>query len=224
MQWPPPVLYRYAMTLVIDKPAGLPVHHGPSGGPNLEAGLDDLRFGAQDRPALAHRLDRDTAGCLALGRGPKGLKRLGRLFQERRVGKLYWAICEGAPRDAEGVIDAPLLKVTERAGWRMVVSTDGQPALTRWKALGQADGLSWIAFMPETGRTHQVRVHAARLGLPIVGDVQYGAAEGMTAHICLMSRSLTLPLYRDRDPIVATAMPPPHMAPHLDALGMSDDA
>lgn len=196
------------MVLVIDKPAGLAVHAGPSGGVNLEAGLDTLRFGAQDRPLLAHRLDRDTSGCLALGRGKKGIKRLGRLFREALVGKVYWALLEGAPADAEGEIDAPLERISNVDGWRMAVGEAGKPSRTRWRTLAVADGVAWVEFRPETGRTHQVRVHAAHLGHPVLGDAQYGAAEGP---LCLLARTLTLPLYQERLPVVATAAPPAHM-------------
>lgn len=213
------VLYRDAMTLVIDKPAGLPVHAGPAGGPNLEAGLDALRFGARDRPGLAHRLDRETAGCLALGRGPKGLKRLGRLFREGRAGKIYWAVVEGAPVDDEGLIDAPLVKRNDRTGWRMVVAEDGKSAQTGWRVRGRDDGMAWIEFRPATGRTHQVRVHAAHLGCPILGDGQYGGDGDAPLH--LLARSLTLPLYQTRAPVHVEAPVPPHMLARLGALGFS---
>lgn len=214
------VLYRDPMVLVIDKPPGLPVHAGPGGGPNLEAGLDALRLGAKDRPGLAHRLDRATAGCLALGRGPKGLKRLGRLFREGLVEKVYWAVVAGAPEGDEGRIDAPLAKTSSKAGWRIEVRQDGQPAATRWRVLGRGEGLAWIEFRPETGRTHQVRVHAATLGCPILGDAQYGAAEAGPLH--LLARSLVLPLYQERPPVVVTAPPPAHMAAALAALGYDE--
>src|SRR3954447_21961566 len=86
------VLYRDALMLVVDKPAGIPVHAGPGGGPNLEALFDALRFGLPRAPALAHRLDRDTSGCLVLGRHRKALAKLGKLFASGRIDKVYWAI------------------------------------------------------------------------------------------------------------------------------------
>src|SRR5271166_6597175 len=91
------VLYRDGLILVIDKPAGIAVHPGPGGGPNLESGFDALRFGLPRPPALAHRLDRDTSGCLVLGRHPKALRRLGVLFADGMVVKIYWAIVDGHP-------------------------------------------------------------------------------------------------------------------------------
>ena len=202
------VLYKDPMALVINKPAGLSVHAGPSGGQNLEAGLDALRFGAKDMPLLAHRLDRDTAGCLALGRGPKGIKRLGRLFREGVVGKVYWAIVQGGPEADSGSIDASLLKVTDTSGWRVMVSDDGKQARTWWRVLGRSSDAAWMEFRPSTGRTHQIRVHAAHLGCPILGDPPYGGPEGA---LQLLARGLTLPMYQGRPPVKVEAELPAHM-------------
>ena len=139
------VLYRDGLVLVIDKPAGVPVHAGPGGGPNLEQGFDSLRFGWKRPPALAHRLDRETSGCLVLGRHPKALRRLGRLFASGRVGKTYWAWTAGAPPEEAGLIEAPLLKRSTRAGgWSMQVDGEGKQAgrhpLPRAGAPGRRDG------------------------------------------------------------------------------------
>jgi tRNA pseudouridine32 synthase/23S rRNA pseudouridine746 synthase len=119
------VLYRDGLVLVIDKPAGIPVHQGPGGGPHLEHWFPLLRFGLPRPPALAHRLDRDTSGCLVLGRHPKALRRLGRLFAEGRVEKVYWAVVAGAPDASEGRIETGLRKETRGTGWRMVVDSAG---------------------------------------------------------------------------------------------------
>jgi tRNA pseudouridine32 synthase/23S rRNA pseudouridine746 synthase/23S rRNA pseudouridine1911/1915/1917 synthase len=211
------VLFQDRMLLVIDKPAGIPCHAGPSGQPNLEAGLDQLRFGSKDRPTLAHRLDQDTSGCLAIARGPKGAKRLGRLFQEGLPQKTYWAVVEGGPADDAGRIDAPLLKISSKEeGWRMIVDPAGKTAITEWKVLGRANGQAWIEFKPQTGRTHQIRVHAAHLGCPIVGDIRYGASE--ESLLCLLARSLVLPVYQERPNVVAEAEAAPHMASALEAF------
>ena len=96
------LLYRDGLMLVIDKPAGFAVHRGPKGGESLEDHFDALRFGLPRAPALAHRLDRDTSGCLVLGRHRKALAQLGRLFKTGAVGKTYWAVVEGAPRRRRG--------------------------------------------------------------------------------------------------------------------------
>jgi tRNA pseudouridine32 synthase/23S rRNA pseudouridine746 synthase/23S rRNA pseudouridine1911/1915/1917 synthase len=220
------LLYRDGLMLIIDKPAGLPVHAGPGGGDNLERYFDHLRFGLPKPPALAHRLDRDTSGCLALGRQHKGLSRLGKLFQEGRVEKTYWAITTAAPPKKAGTIDAPLKKLTTRAGgWRMTVvdvdDQDGQKSVTDYRLLGSGDNVHWLELHPRTGRTHQIRVHLAHLGCPILGEPQYLPPNSPkpSQKLHLHSRSLILPLYPKKDPIKAEAPPPPHMLSALTACG-----
>lgn len=207
------VLYRDGLVLVIDKPAGLPVHAGPGGGDNLENYFDALRFGLPRAPALAHRLDRDTSGCLALGRHPKALKKLGKLFQEGRVGKAYWAVCRGAPAQAEGRIEAPLKKIERGDGWRVEIAPDGQAAATSWRILSSKDGLTLIEAEPHTGRTHQIRVHLASLGAPVLGDPQYGdlSKADRARPMMLHSRRIELPLSSTKPPIDVTAPPPEPM-------------
>jgi tRNA pseudouridine32 synthase/23S rRNA pseudouridine746 synthase len=168
------VLYRDGLVLVIDKPAGIAVHPGPGGGPDLESRFDQLRFGLPHPPALAHRLDRDTSGCLVLGRHPKALRRLGALFASGKVEKVYWAVVQGQPRDNEGRIETGLKKLSRGSGWRMVVDSGGSRAVTDYRLLGSADGRAWLELRPRTGRTHQLRVHCAALGCPVVGDPVYG--------------------------------------------------
>lgn len=215
------LLYRDGLVLVLDKPAGLPVHAGPRGGENLEQYLDGLRFGLPRPPNLAHRLDRDTSGCLVLGRHRKALARLGKLFAGNRVGKTYWAIVEGAPPAAEGRVDAPLAKrSTERRGWWMKVDPAGQPAATGFRLRASAGGLSWLELHPETGRTHQIRVHCAHLGCPVLGDPIYGdRSRPPGTPLQLHARRVVLPLYPHRDAIDVTAPAPPHMLANLAALG-----
>jgi RluA family pseudouridine synthase len=214
------LLHRDALLLVIDKPAGLPVHAGPRGGENLEQHLDALRFGLPKPPALAHRLDRDTSGCLALGRHRKALARLGKLFAEGRAEKTYWAVVEGAPSAPEGRIDRPLRKLERKTGWRMVADPAGQPSMTEWRTLGVGRGVSWLELRPRTGRTHQIRVHCAELGCPVLGDPTYGRG-GAPLH--LHARRLALPLYPARPPIVAEAPVPPHMRAALEACGWREE-
>src|SRR5437870_4400382 len=160
------LLYRDGLMLIIDKPAGLSVHKGPKGGPSLEDHFDALRFGLPRRPSLAHRLDKETSGCLVLGRHRKALALINDLFRHGKVGKTYWAVVEGGPAEDEGRIDLPLGRLDPDFGWWMKPDPQGQPAVTNWKVMGRAAdrALSWLALEPVTGRTHQLRVHCAALG------------------------------------------------------------
>jgi tRNA pseudouridine32 synthase/23S rRNA pseudouridine746 synthase len=183
------ILHRDTHIIVIDKPAGLAVHPGPKTPDSLEDFLPDLTFGNQRMPVIAHRLDRDTSGCLVLARHPKAVKRVAQLFEAGQVGKAYWAVLASLPDADSGTVDAPLLKISSaEAGWRMVIDKRGKRAVTHWQVLDRAARL--VEFRPETGRTHQLRVHAASLGHPIIGDPVYGDGKGpMRLH----ARSITLP-------------------------------
>lgn len=132
------VLHRDGLMLVIDKPAGIPVHRGPKGGANLEASFDALRFGLPRPPVLAHRLDRDTSGCLVLGRHRKATASLGLLFKHGKISKTYWAVVEGGPAEDEGTIDIPLGRLNEERGWWQKPDPNGLPSITRWKVLGRS--------------------------------------------------------------------------------------
>ena len=160
------LIYRDGLMLIIDKPAGLAVHKGPKGGPSLEDYFDGLRFGLPRPPSLAHRLDRETSGCLVLGRHRKALAELSHLFRHGRVGKTYWAVVEGGPEANEGRIDLPLGRLDDKIGWWMKHDPQGLPSATTWKVLGRAGGQSWLALEPLTGRTHQLRVHCAAMSMP----------------------------------------------------------
>jgi tRNA pseudouridine32 synthase / 23S rRNA pseudouridine746 synthase len=217
------LLYRDALMLIIDKPAGLAVHRGPKGGPSLEGLLDALRFGLPKRPELAHRLDRDTSGCLVLGRHHRALRRLGRLFAAGQVDKIYWAVVEGAPPEAEGRIDLPLGRRDKQRGWWMKVDPGGLPSITDYRVLGRRNDLTWLELRPSTGRTHQLRVHLAALGCPVLGDAIYGSARRADPErppLHLHARAIALPLYADRAPIAAVAPPPGHMSKALTACGL----
>ncbi len=217
------LLYRDAMMLVLDKPAGLPVHAGVGGGNHLGKYLESLRFGLPRLPQLAHRLDRDTSGCLVLGRHTEALRRLGKLFEQNRASKIYWAIVQGAPPEQRGRIDAPLLRVVgkDSFGFRMVVDPTGQAATTDYWVLGQEGGVSWLQLQPRTGRTHQLRVHCAALGCPILGDVKYNTPPHNTP-LQLHAQSITLPLYPKKEPITVTAEPPEAMQMWLKRCGLKD--
>ena len=255
------VLYRDGLMLVIDKPAGQAVHPGPKGGPSLLDYFDALRFGLPRAPGLAHRLDRDTSGCLVLGRHRKALAHLGALFRHGRVRKAYWAVVEGGPEEDEGRIDLPLGRLDVTRGWWMKPDPHGQPAVTTWRVMGRhpspagggsprsggvgggesgeespppvaaltrgatlplrgRDNLTWLLLEPLTGRTHQLRVHCAAMGWPVVGDAVYGTAPrtgGPPLH--LHAREVVVPINPKREPVRVVAPVPTHMRPALMACG-----
>jgi len=286
------LLYRDGLILVVDKPAGIAVHRGPKGRESLEDYFGALRFGLPRPPALAHRLDRDTSGCLVLGRHRKALAQLGKLFKSGAIGKTYWAVVEGGPDGDEGQIELPLGRLDVARGWWMKHDPAGQPAVTKWKVMGRsvaprnfvasplegeaaeptgparsgrpddklrevgggsigdsrpsrypppqpspsrgegarsasssaAHKLTWLALEPLTGRTHQLRVHCAAMGWPILGDAIYGTAsrkDGPMLH--LHAREVVVPLYKNRAPIRVVAPIPAHMRAALSQCGWRDD-
>jgi tRNA pseudouridine32 synthase / 23S rRNA pseudouridine746 synthase len=225
------LLYRDGLMLVIDKPAGIAVHRGPKGGDSLEDYFGALRFGLPRAPALAHRLDRDTSGCLVLGRHRKALAHLGKLFKSGAIGKTYWAVVEGGPETDEDQIELPLGRLDVARGWWMKHDPSGQPAVTKWKVMGRSfsprlggERLTWLALEPLTGRTHQLRVHCAAMGWPIVGDAIYGTALRNTGPVLhLHARDVVIPLYKNRAPIRVVAPVPEHMRAALGQCGWRDD-
>jgi tRNA pseudouridine32 synthase/23S rRNA pseudouridine746 synthase len=222
------VLHRDGLMLIVDKPAGLPVHRGPKGGASLEDYFDALRFGLPRAPSLAHRLDKDTSGCLVLGRHRKALAHLGLLFKHGKIGKTYWAVVEGGPQADEGTIDLALGRLDETRGWWMKPDPKGLPSVTTWKVLGRGGAptaeLTWLALTPVTGRTHQLRVHSAAMGWPIVGDTIYGTAPRVGGPIQqLHAREVVVPISRNKPPVRVAAPVPPHMWDRLTACGWNGE-
>lgn len=216
------VLFLDGEALVIDKPAGLPVDRPRDGSLSLENHLVSLKFGFQRVPHAVHRLDRDTSGCLLLSRNPKAHARLQQAFERGEVEKRYLAILDGMPAGEAGTIDLALAKTSSAEdGWRMVPDDAGKRAVTHWRLLGTHEGRGLVEFRPETGRTHQIRVHAASgLGVAVLGDPVYGRADrrGMMLH----AAALTVPR-ANKDPVVAEAPMPDRFAgliraPHPDIL------
>jgi tRNA pseudouridine32 synthase/23S rRNA pseudouridine746 synthase len=214
-----PILFEDGEALVIDKPAGLPVDRPRSGGRSLEDFLEQLRLGFQRAPWPVHRLDQDTSGCLLMARNPKALKRLSAAFEARVVDKLYLGVVAGTIAEDAGTIELSLSKISSaEAGWRMIPAKKGKPAVTHWRKLAVRGDLTLVEFRPETGRTHQIRIHAlAGLGAPLLGDPIYGDGQG-APRTMLHARAIALP--RDgKDPISAIAPLPQDFR----ALGFGDD-
>lgn len=221
------LLYRDGLMLVIDKPAGVACHKGPQAAfgthDNLETHFSQLQFGLPNPPGLAHRLDRDTSGCLVLGRHRKALEKLGDLFKKGLIDKTYWAVVEGGPIEDEGLIDLPLGRKDPTRGWWMKVDPDGLPSQTRWRVMGRGEGVTALALEPLTGRTHQLRVHCSAMGWPILGDPIYGSASregGPGLH--LHARAITIPISKNKPPVNVTAPLPDAMKAAFGACGVVD--
>jgi tRNA pseudouridine32 synthase/23S rRNA pseudouridine746 synthase len=204
-----PVLFEDAEALVIDKPGGLPIERPRAGGPALADRLPELRLGFQRDPVPVHRLDTDTSGCLLLARNPKALKRFAAAFEARQVEKSYIGLLAGELAQEQGTIELALSKISSAdKGWRMIPAKKGKPALTHWSRLAVKDGLTLVKFMPVTGRTHQLRVHAAAgLGLPLVGDPVYGRPDPRARRTMLHAAGLVV--FRGEKPPIAAAAPLP---------------
>ena len=228
------VLHRDGLMLVIDKPAGVPVHRGPKGGASLEDTFDALRFGLPRPPALAHRLDKDTSGCLVLGRHRKALAHLGLLFKHGKVGKTYWAVVAGGPQTDAGTIELALGRRDADRGWWMKPDPKGLPSTTEWKVLGRArldaapqigGNIAWLALTPVTGRTHQLRVHCAAMNWPILGDAVYGNAPRTGELVLhLHAREVVVPISKNKPPVRVVAPVPSHMRKALTACGWSGES
>jgi tRNA pseudouridine32 synthase/23S rRNA pseudouridine746 synthase len=203
------VLYRDEAVIVVDKPAGLPVHRTPRGQENLEEYFEALRFDAARAPSLAHRLDKDTSGCLLLGRHRESLARLGKWFEQGKIGKTYLAITLGVPEAPVGEMREPILRRDlGRGKWEFACDPAGQEARTSYRIVAQKEGLALVALTPHTGRTHQLRLHCAAIGCPILGDPYYGgklAEEPLHLH----SAEIVIPPMVKDAPVVRVKAPVP---------------
>ena len=220
------LLYRDGLMLVLDKPAGIAVHRGPKGGASLEDDFDALRFGLPRKPALAHRLDRDTAGCLVLGRHHKALEKLGLLFKQGKIRKTYWAVVAGAP-EADERRDRP---APRPAGRQARLVDEGRPerakgadALAGARKRRLARRADRLARARAANRAHPSTARPrASQGWPILGDAIYGA--GGDIALQLLARKVVVPLSKANPPIEVEAPAPPHMLEALAACGFAGDA
>lgn len=229
------VLFKDADVIVLNKPAGLAVQGGSGVDKNIDAMLEALQFDAEERPRLVHRLDRDTSGCLVLARNQAAARKLTEAFREKTTRKVYWAVTVGAPQMNEGKIDAPLAKqgvaaVGRRSAERVQIDEeDGKNAVTYYAVIERAHNkAAWIALMPVTGRTHQLRVHCVALGTPILGDGKYAGAkayfarDSLSNQLHLHARQIRVPHPTKKGFVDVTAPLPPHMQQTWDFFEFAD--
>ncbi len=221
------VLHKDDAVIVLNKPAGLATQGGTGLTEHLDGLLGYLKFGAAERPRLVHRLDKDTSGVLLLARSAKAAAKLAEALRKRDAHKLYWALVMGVPEHRMGKIDLPLAKLAGGAGERMVYDEDeGKNAVSLYRTIETAGKrAAWLGMAPLTGRTHQLRVHAAAMGTPIVGDGKYGGAEafltgGVSRKLHLHARGIKL-AHPDGGKLEVRAPLPPHMAATWDFLGFT---
>jgi len=218
------VLYKDDDVIAVNKPAGLPTQGGTGQTRHLDGMLDALRFDSSHRPRLVHRLDKDTSGVLLLGRSPNAAGVLAASFQTRETDKRYFALVKGVPKVPDGRISLRMDKVAVKGHERMVSSADGKNSVTDYMVVERAaQETAWLALKPLTGRTHQLRLHCAELGHPIVGDGKYGGAESFLSGVIsrkmhLHSRFISFP-HPDGGMLTVTAPLSEHMADSFDTLG-----
>jgi 23S rRNA pseudouridine955/2504/2580 synthase len=227
------LLHEDPKVLVFNKPSGLAVQGGSGVVRHVDAMLEAWRNKKGEKPRLVHRLDRDTSGVLAVARTRLAAMKLAEAFRERTTEKIYWALVKGAPKKREGRISSWLVKEATPDGDRVRVGKHGDPgaehAVTEWRVVDQAgQELAWIEFRPETGRTHQLRVHAAQMGHPIIGDPKYFEADhnwslpgGMQNRLHLHARRLVVP-HPDGGTLDIVAPLPPHMRQSWALLGFDE--
>ncbi len=230
------VIYQDSSVIVLNKPSGLATQGGSGLSRHIDGMLDALAGGKRQRPRLVHRLDRDTSGVLVVARTVRAAAALADSLRHRDASKVYWALTKGVPRPPRGTIKLALAK---EGGYgphgrdeRMAAVERGaegaKPAITDYAVLGQAgQDYAWVAAKPVTGRTHQIRVHLASIGTPIVGDFKYGGVEArglgeIDDRLHLHARSIDI-AHPDGGRLRVTAPLPPHMLKTWKLLGFDPD-
>lgn len=227
------VIYRDDDVIVLNKPAGLAVQGGAKTARHVDGLLDGLKFDAEQRPKLVHRLDRDTSGCLALARHPRAAAALGEAFRDRDTDKIYWAVVVGSPRPKVGELRSWMRKAagprdSDREMMRPALQSDDGAvhAVTQYVVLSEAAGkASWLALRPVTGRTHQLRFHMAEFGHAIAGDPKYKCdrptPNGLERALLLHARALRLP-HPSKGELKVEAQLSPHMKAAFELLGFDE--
>ena len=229
------LLYEDDKVLVFDKPSGLAVQGGSGVVRSVDSMLEAWRNKKGEKPRLVHRLDRDTSGVLVVARSRLAAMKLAESFKKRETKKTYWALVKGVPKQREGKISTWLVKEQTPDGDRMRVAKHGEKgadhAVSFYRVVEQAgQNLSWLEMEPYTGRTHQLRVHAAHIGCPIIGDPKYFEADqnwefpgGIQNRLHLHARRIVIP-HPDKGTIDVSAPLPPHMRQSWNLLGFDEAA
>ena len=219
------VIHRDNAALVLNKPPGLATQGGTKTERHLDGLLDALVFEAEGRPKLVHRLDKDTSGVLLVARSARAAGHFAKAFSSRTARKVYWALITGVPSIEDGTIDLPIAKQPGTGGEKMHVDEkEGSPARTRYRVIERAGNRAcWVELQPFTGRTHQLRVHMAAIGHPIVGDGKYGGQEafltgGVSRKMHLHARRLKVD-HPDGGAIDVSAELPEHFTESMKLLG-----
>ncbi len=219
------VIHKDAAAIVINKPPGLATQGGTKTTEHVDGLLDALQYESEGRPKLVHRLDKDTSGALLIARNARAAGFFAKSFSSRTARKVYWALVVGVPEIHDGMIDLPIAKQPGTGGEKMHVDEqEGSPARTRYRVIERAgNAAAWVQLEPYTGRTHQLRVHMAAIGHPIVGDGKYGGQDafltgGISRKMHLHARRLRVD-HPDGSKLDVTAEPPKHFAESIATLG-----
>jgi 23S rRNA pseudouridine955/2504/2580 synthase len=229
------LLHEDPKVFVFNKPSGLAVQGGSGVTRNVDDMLEAWRNKKGEKPRLVHRLDRDTSGVLVIARTRLAAMKLSEAFRARETKKTYWALVKGVPRKREDKISTWLVKEQTADGDRMRVARHGEEgadhAVSFYRVIEQAgQNLAWLEMEPYTGRTHQLRVHAAHIGHPIIGDPKYFEADtnwefpgGLQNRLHLHARRIVIP-HPDGGVVDVTAPLPPHMRQSWNLLGFDEAA
>ena len=219
------VIHKDAAALVLNKPPGLATQGGTKTTAHVDGLLDALQYEAEGRPKLVHRLDKDTSGALLVARSARSAGFFAKAFASRTARKVYWALVVGVPSIDDGTVDLPIAKQPGTGGEKMHVDeAQGQPARSRYRVIERAGNRAcWVELQPFTGRTHQLRVHMAAIGHPIVGDGKYGGPAafltgGISRKMHLHARRIRVD-HPDGGEIDVQAELPQHFAESLATLG-----
>jgi 23S rRNA pseudouridine955/2504/2580 synthase len=227
------LLYEDKKVFVFNKPAGLAVQGGSGVSRSVDHMLEAWRNQKGEKPRLVHRLDRDTSGVLVVARSRLAAMKLSEAFRGRDAKKTYWTLVRGVPKKREGQISTWLIREPTEAGDRVRVAKHGEEgadhAVSRYRVVEQAgQSLSWLEMEPHTGRMHQLRVHAAYIGCPIIGDPKYFEADqnwefpgGIQNRLHLHARRIVIP-HPDSGVIDVTAPLPAHMRQSWNLLGFDE--